>query len=299
MSNEIQTAGRARNGAVSIAYEVFGPATGEPMLLLMGTGMQMLVWNEDFCNDLVRDGFQVIRMDNRDVGLSTHLADAGEPGMFDMILRPKAAASYSLADMAADAVAVLDDMSWDAAHIVGGSLGGMIAQTMAIEFPRRVRSLTSIMSSPSARIGRATIRNSMRVAGLLQQPVHSAAEAADQMIAMYRMIGTPAENYPLDIEWLREVGAESFRRAYDPAGKLRQQVALLAAPDRTKALGAVRVPTLVMHGTADVMIRPEGGRATANAVPGAKLVLLPGVGHGAFPRAVWPTMIDNIRAIAH
>ncbi|MFE7800886.1 alpha/beta fold hydrolase [Nocardia sp. NPDC057440] len=292
------TRGQARNGEVSLAYEMFGPSTGEPLLLIMGVGAQMLLWHEDFCLELVRRGFQVVRMDNRDAGLSTHLTHLGEPRLSDLIMRPKAAARYSLGDMAADAIAVLDDLGWPSANVVGGSLGGMIAQTMAIEHPRRLRSLTSIMSSPSARIGRATIRTSMKVAALLKHPVNTAEEAGQQLIDTYRIIGTPADTYPLDDKWLEEIGALSFQRAHDPAGKLRQQAAMLAAPDRRKALAALRLPTLVMHGTADPMIRPAGARATAEAVPGAKLVMMPGVGHGAFPREVWPIMIDNICAIA-
>lgn len=290
--------GTARNGDVTLAYEVFGPSDGAPLLLLMGVGMQMLLWHDDFCRELVARGFQVARMDNRDVGLSTHLGDLGEPSLFDMIARPRAAARYSLGDMARDAVAVLDDLGWSSANIVGGSLGGMIAQTMAIDHPTRVRSLTSLASSPSARIGRARIGLSIKVARLLQQPVRSPAEAGQQLIDLYAIIGTPARNYPTDAAWLAQVGATSFQRAYDPAGKLRQQAAMLAAADRTKALAALRVRSLIMHGTADPMIRPAGGVATAKAIPGAKLLLLDGVGHGAFPRPVWPTMIDGIAAIA-
>lgn len=292
------TQGQARNGEVSLAYEVFGPSTGKPLLLIMGVGAQMLLWHEDFCLELVRRGFQVARMDNRDVGLSTHLTQHGEPSLCTMIVRPKAAARYSLGDMAHDAIAVLDDLGWPTANVVGGSLGGMIAQTMAIEQPARMRSLTSIMSSPSARIGRATIRTSMKVAAVLQQPVTSAQEAGQQLVDTYKIIGTPADNYPLDDKWLNEIGAMSFERAHDPAGKLRQQAAMLAAADRTKALAELRLPTLVLHGTADPMIRPAGGQATAKAIPGAKLVMMPGVGHGAFPREIWPIMIDNICAIA-
>lgn len=288
----------AHNGDVQLAYEVFGPDTGRPLLLIMGLGMQMLVWHDDFCNDLVQNGFQVVRMDNRDVGLSSHLEELGAPALFDMIVRPRAAARYSLGDMAADAFAVMDDMGWDTANIAGGSLGGMIAQTMAIENPRRVRSLVSIMSSPSARIGRATIRTNMKMAGLMQRPLHSAAEAGQQLIEVYRLIGTPDTNYPLDIPWLTETGARSYERAYDPEGKLRQQAAMLAAPDRTAALRKLSVPTVVLHGDADPMIRLAGGIATAAAIPGARLVAMPGVGHGAFPRAVWPTMIDNITSVA-
>lgn len=288
----------AHNGDIALAYEVLGPDGGRPLLLLMGVGMQMLLWHDDFCHALVHKGFQVVRMDNRDVGLSSHLTHLGEPGVLDMVVRPQRAARYSLADMAGDAVAVLDDMGWDTAHIAGGSLGGMIAQTIAIEHPRRVRSLTSIMSSPSARIGRATIRTSLKVANLLQQPIGSPEEAGQQLLAMYELIGTPAENYPLDVQWLQHVGALSYQRAYDPAGKLRQQAAMLAAPNRTRALRELRVPALVLHGSADPMIRPAGGLATARAIPDAKAVIMPGVGHGAFPRGVWSTMIDNIDAIA-
>jgi pimeloyl-ACP methyl ester carboxylesterase len=290
--------GRAHHADVTLAYEVFGPSTGKPLLLIMGVGMQMVLWHEDFCSELVARGFQVVRMDNRDVGLSTHLTQLGEPSLFNMIVRPKAAARYSLSDMAQDAIAVLDDLGWSSVNVVGGSMGGMIAQTMAIEHPERLRSLTSIASSPSARIGRAPIRLNIKVAGLLQQPLHSAQEAGQQLVELYKIIGTPAETYPLDVKWLNEVGATSFQRAYDPAGKLRQQAAMLAAPNRAEALSTLRLATLIMHGTLDPLILPAGGQATAKAIPGATLVMLPGVGHGAFPRQVWPTMIDNISAIA-
>jgi pimeloyl-ACP methyl ester carboxylesterase len=179
-----------------------------------------------------------------------------------MILRPHTAARYSLSDMARDAIVVVDDLGWSTANVVGGSMGGVIAQTMAIEHPERLRSLTSIASSPSARIGRASIRLNMKVARLLQQPLHSPHEAGRQIIELYKVIGTPTENYPLDTTWLAGVGATSFQRAYDRAGKLRQQAAMLAAPNRTE------------------------------------VVTLQGVGHGAFPREVWPTMINNISEIA-
>ena len=140
MTDIMSTKGMARNGKVSLAYEIFG-TSGEPILLLMGVGMQMLMWNDDFCKELVRRGFQVARMDNRDVGLSTHLSELGEPKLFDMIWRPKKAARYSVDDMASDVVAVLDGIGWKSAHIVGGSLGGMIAQQVAISYPERVRTL--------------------------------------------------------------------------------------------------------------------------------------------------------------
>jgi pimeloyl-ACP methyl ester carboxylesterase len=292
------TPGRAHNGKVSLAYEVFGPSSGTPLLLLMGLGMQMLLWHNDFCRALVARRFQVARMDNRDVGLSTHLTDLGEPSLFDMIVRPRAAARYSLSDMAGDAIAVLDDLGWETANIVGGSLGGMIAQTLAIEHPRRARSLTSIASSPSARIGRASAKLGIKVARVLSQPIDSPQQAGQRLVELYTLIGTPTTHYPLDVHWLNDIGAASFQRAYDPAGRLRQQAAMLAARNRGRALSTLTLPTLVMHGTRDPLIKPAGGYATAKAIPGAKLVMMDGVGHGAFPRQVWPTMLDNIADIA-
>jgi pimeloyl-ACP methyl ester carboxylesterase len=299
MSQEITIKqGMAKNGDVSLAYEVFGPAIGKPLLLIMGGGVQMLLWHDDFCKELVRRGFQVARMDNRDVGLSTHLNQYGKPSTFKMVFRPKAVANYLLKDMAADAVAVLDALGWRNAHIVGASMGGMIAQMMAIYYPERVCTLTSIMSTPSPKIGRSSIRLATQVGSLLQRSVHNGQEAGQQMVDMYKLIATPSKNYPLDEAWLRKVGALSYERAYDPAGMLRQQTAVLASDDRRKDLAKLHVPALVIHGDADPMSRLQGGQATAAAIPGAKLVVLPGVGHGALPRQVWLTVIDNLCAIA-
>jgi pimeloyl-ACP methyl ester carboxylesterase len=289
--------GIAQNGNVRLAYEAFGPASGEPLLLIMGVGMQMLLWRDDFCHELVKRGFQVARMDNRDVGHSTHLHQDGEPSVVRMIIQPKRVATYSLQDMAADSVAVLDALGWKSAHIVGGSMGGMIAQTMAIHFSERMRTLTSIMAPPSPRIGRGPLRTALKLAKIMKRPLRSAQEAGEQMVAIYQLIGTPQANYPLDEAWLREVGASSYERAYDSGGRLRQQAAFLAAGDLRQDLSHVRVPTLVMHGDADPLIRLEAGRATAMAIPGAQLVVLRGVGHGAFPRAVWPMIIDHICAL--
>lgn len=250
------TPGRAHNGNVSLAYEVFGPSTGTPLLLLMGLGMQMLLWHNDFCREFVARGFQVVRMDNRNVGVSTQLNHLGTPSVVDLIGRPRKAARYSLSDMAADAIAVLDDLGWESANVVGGSLGGMIAQTLALEHPARARSRTSIMSSPSAKVGRASAKLGMKVARELSQPIDSPQRAGQQLLELYALIGIPPANYPLDIDWLKDVGATCFQRAYDPAGKLRQQAAMFAAPDRSRALSTLTLPTLVMHGTLDLLIRP-------------------------------------------
>ena len=282
---------RTTGRPVEIAYETFGPPDGEPMLLVMGLGMQMLLWPDDFCAALVDSGFAVARYDNRDSGLSTHLREAGAPSLLGIMARPRAVARYHLADMAADGVAVLDALGWSSAHVVGVSMGGMIAQTMAIRHPGRVRSLTSIMSTPSTRIGRPRLR---AMALLASRPAYDRESAGRRMVKVFRIIGS--RRYAHDDVWLREAGRLSYDRGEDQAGVARQLAAINASPDRRPGLAGVRVPTLVLHGEADPMVRPSGGRATAAAVPGARLVTYPGMGHD-LPRALWDSMISEIRAV--
>jgi pimeloyl-ACP methyl ester carboxylesterase len=289
---ETMNVAKASHDGVDIAYETFGRHDGEPMLLVMGLGMQMLAWPEDFCAELVEHGFAVARFDNRDVGLSTHFRQAGAPSLPMILFRPGAVASYRLADMAGDAVAVLDALGWRSAHVVGVSLGGMIAQTVAIHHPDRVRSLTSIMSTPSPRIGRARIR---ALLALVPRRLHSRDELADRMVKVFRVIGSPG--YPTNEDWVREIARQSYDRAHDAAGVNRQLAAINASGDRRAGLAAVRVPTLVLHGGADPLVLPAGARATAAAGPGARLVTFPGMGHD-LPSELWPVMIDEIRRIA-
>jgi pimeloyl-ACP methyl ester carboxylesterase len=286
----------ARNEDIVLAYETFGPPGGEPLLLISGTGAQMLIWPEGFCTALVDRGFRVARFDNRDTGLSTHLTGASAPGWLTAMLRPSAA-PYRLHDMADDAVAVMDALGWPDAHVVGASLGGMIAQALAIRHPGRVRTLTSIMSTPSARIATmptlAAIRALARAAGT---PVTSPDQAADRAVALKRIIGSPG--YPLDEDMVRDIAARSFQRHPDAEqaerDDQRQRAAVIASGDRRPALAGLRIPALVIHGEQDPVIRPRGGRATARAIPGARLVTYPGMGHD-LPAALWPAIVDEIR----
>ena len=287
----------ARNEDIVLAYETFGPPGGEPLLLISGTGAQMLIWPEGFCTALVDRGFRVARFDNRDTGLSTHLTGASAPGWLTAMLRPSAA-PYRLQDMADDAVAVMDALGWPDAHLVGASLGGMIAQALAIRHPGRVRTLTSIMSTPSARIATmptlAAIRALARAAGT---PVTSPDQAADRAVALKRIIGSPG--YPLDEDMVRDIAARSFQRHPDAEqaerDDQRQRAAVIASGDRRPALAGLRIPALVIHGEQDPVIRPRGGRATARAIPGARLVTYPGMGHD-LPAALWPSIVAEITA---
>jgi pimeloyl-ACP methyl ester carboxylesterase len=286
----------ARSGELEVAYEVLGPLDGDPLLLVMGLGAQMVGWPDGFCAELTGRGFRVVRFDNRDVGLSTHLADAPA--------RRRRRPAYTLSDMARDAVAVLDAVGWPAAHVVGASLGGMIAQLLAVEHPDRVLSLTSIMSKPARRIGRmrtrtvlSLIRRARRLSKERGRPTTPEA-MADFMVAMQEVTGSPG--YPADrpdhLAMLRVAMARDDQGLTGPGAK-RQQAAERAARDLRPELAGLRVPTLVLHGDSDVVIRPVGGRATAAAVPGARLVEYPGMGH-ELPRPLWPDFAAEIRANA-
>ncbi|CAA9227183.1 MAG: Carboxyl esterase, a/b hydrolase [uncultured Actinomycetospora sp.] len=277
---------------IEIAYETFGDRGGRPLLLVMGLATQMLAWHEDFCGALVDRGFYVVRFDNRDIGLSTHVTDAPPPDVMAAFGGDFSSASYRLEDMADDTAGLLDALEIPAAHVVGASMGGMIAQTLAIRHPSRVLSLTSIMSTTSPAVGAATAEAS---AVLLAPPATSREEAVARTLTTYGVIGSPG--YPLDEAWLRQIAAEAYDRAYDPVGVARQLLAIAASGDRTAALADVRVPTLVVHGEDDPLVQVAGGRATAAAVPGAELLVIPGMGHN-LPRELWPQIVDAIEEVA-
>jgi pimeloyl-ACP methyl ester carboxylesterase len=288
----------AHNGTIDIVYETMGPDQNEPLLLIMGTAGQLISWPDGFCQGLVDRGFHVARFDNRDSGLSTRLTEHGRPSQLRMVFRPGSAAAYTLHDMAADAVAVLDDLGWPAAHVVGMSQGGTIAQTMATDFPERVLSLTSIASQPAPRIGQPSPRTLMTVifGNVNPRRVKTAEDNAQYIVDLQKVVGSPA--YPTDEEELREQGRRGFARGgVDLAAAQRQTAAIVASGDRRAALAGVRVPTVVIHGGSDKMIRPVAGKATADAIPGARLVMFPDMGHH-LPKPLWSPIIDEIAAVA-
>jgi pimeloyl-ACP methyl ester carboxylesterase len=255
----------------------------------MGLATQMIAWHEDFCAELAGRGFFVIRFDNRDVGRSTALRHLPAPTIRQLALRSKKAASYSLSDMAADAVGLLDELGIERAHVVGASMGGMIAQTIAIEHPQRVLSLCSIMSNTGSRWAGQPKLATYRVL-LAVQPTDR-EQFIEHVLKMYRVIGSPG--FDRDEDDLREIAARSYDRGRNPAGSGRQLAAIIASGDRTAGLRTLRVPTVVIHGTKDPLVRPSGGRATARAIPGARLTTVEGMGHD-LPREAWPRIIGAI-----
>jgi pimeloyl-ACP methyl ester carboxylesterase len=283
---------RARVGEFEFAYETFGNAGDPPVLLVMGLATQMIGWPDDFCRGLADRGLFVIRFDNRDIGLSTHLHSAGAPNLMSVLGGDHSAAPYALADLATDTVGLLDAVGLESVHLVGASMGGMIAQLVAIDHPDRVRSLTSIMSTTGAPSVGAPTEAAMAV--LLAPPATDREGAVQRTVDTYRVIGSPG--FEFDEDSLRARAGLAYDRAYDPAGVARQLTAILTTPDRTADLGRVTVPTLVIHGSDDALVNVSGGRATAAAVPGAELLVVEGMGHD-FPQEKWAEITDRITAL--
>jgi pimeloyl-ACP methyl ester carboxylesterase len=281
----------AQVGDVDLCYETFGERTAPPLLLVMGLASQMVVWEDGFCEQLAGRGYHVIRFDNRDVGHSTILRDAVVPTRWQLLLRNRKGAAYALEDMAGDAAGLLDALGVQSAHVVGASMGGMIAQLLAIRYPDRVRSLVSIMSTTgNRRVGRPD----PRVVPLLIRPAPRDREGyVRSFMATYRAIAGRA--YPPDPARMRALAERCFERGIHPAGSGRQLAAVVTAQDRTPMLRRLKLPVTVIHGDSDRLVTPSGGRATAAAIPDAKLVMVPGMGHD-LPPELWAQVIDEIVA---
>lgn len=277
---------------LELAYEQLGDPGNSPVLLIMGLGSQMISWPDGFCEQLADRGFHVTRYDNRDTGLSTHFTEAGTPDMEALLRGEAPKPPYLVEDMADDAASLLEALSVSPAHVVGVSMGGMIAQSLAINHPGSVRSLTSIMSTPSIAVGTPTEE---ALAVLMAPPPTSKEDYIENSVRTFAAIGSPG--FPQDDKWRRTIAAESYDRDPDPSGQVRQLFAIASSPDRTPGLQQLDVPALVIHGAADPLCQPEGGEATAAAIPGAELVLEGGMGHD-LPEALWSDIIGHIEALA-
>jgi pimeloyl-ACP methyl ester carboxylesterase len=283
---------------IELCYEIFGDADAEPMLMIMGLGAQMIHWDDDFCRQLAARGFRVIRFDNRDIGKSTKMTGGKRLGPVELLklrfLKIPVDAPYKLRDMAQDVVGLMDALGIPSAHIVGASMGGMIAQEIAISFPQRVRSLISIMSTT----GNPKVPPPTReaTAMLMAPPPATKEEYFERFAQTWKIlrVGSFPEDEALD----RARAERTFARGLNPAGVGRQLRAILASGSRKERLGSVKAPTLVIHGTVDPLVRPEGGQDTAASISGAKLLMVEGMGH-ALPIPMWPQIIDAIDRFAH
>lgn len=283
----------APTNGIEIAYQEIGDSDGEPLLLIMGLATQMLAWDEGFCAMLAERGFRVVRFDNRDIGGSTKIESAGLPKRTDMLLGRRRTAPYLLRDMAADTTGLMDHLGIESAHLVGASMGGMIAQTAAIRRPQRVRSLVSMMSSTGNRWIGLPAWKAFRT--LFARPGAGREAAVEHTVKVFRTIGSPG--YPMDEERIRTLSAASYDRSHSRAGVARQLHAVTASGDRTAALEKLRLPATILHGGSDPLIRPVAGRATARAIRDSRLRIFEGMGHD-LPRQLWPEFVDEIAATA-
>lgn len=284
---------RAHANGIELEYDTFGSRTAPPLMLVMGLGAQMILWEDEFCADLAESGFHVVRFDNRDIGKSTQLDHLGIPNVFEAMTAALSgqpvAAPYSLDEMADDTVALMTALGIDKAHVVGASMGGMIAQTVAIRHPDRLLSLTSIMSTPGDPTLPPATPEAMRV--LLTPPPGDREGNVERALEAWKVIGSPG--YPFDEPRMRALFGLAFDRGYNPGGVARQFAAIMKSGDRTAALRNVTVPSLVIHGAADPLVRIEAGHATAQAILGAEILVIEGMGHD-FPRGTWAPIIAAI-----
>lgn len=284
---------KAKTNNIEIEYDTFGTSSGKPLLLIMGLGSQMIVWPEEFCEALVKKGFYVIRYDNRDIGLSTKFTEAGVQNIMKVINAAqkgeKINSPYTLNDMADDAVGLLDHLKIEKAHICGASMGGMIAQTVAIRHPKRVLSLVSIMSSTGNPDLPQPKPQAMQA---LLTPAPKEREAYIKHIVNVGRI-LYGSGFPYDEELRKKFAGQAYDRSFYPDGLNRQLIAIMASGSRKSALQSVKVPTLVIHGGDDPLVPLEGGKDTANSIPNAKLLIIEGMGH-SLPPETWPQIVDAI-----
>jgi pimeloyl-ACP methyl ester carboxylesterase len=282
---------------IHIEYETFGDATAPPLLLVMGLGAQLIHWDDEFCQQLAGAGFHVIRYDNRDVGLSSKMEQASTPNLLqlyaDMQQGKKPTVAYSVEDMADDGMALLDSLNIDTAHICGASMGGMIVQTMAINHPARIRSVTSIMST-TGNPG-LTPATPEAMAALMAAPAEDRERRIEQSIATQRIIGSPG--FPFDQERARRKAILAYDRCYYPQGIARQMAAIVAQGDRSAALGQVDKPALVIHGKADPLVPVDGGIDTHEKMRGSRLMLVEGMGHD-LPPQTWAEIVPAIAEVS-
>jgi len=279
---------------IELCYQTFGSPDGEPLVLVMGLGGPMTWWDPELCTMLAEAGFHVVRYDNRDTGRSSRAKGrVNRRQLVQSFVGRGPRPPYTLNDLAADAFGLMDHLGWDSAHIAGVSMGGMIVQTMALDQPRRVRSMTSIMST----LGKRSVgwQHPSLLPMLLARRANDREAYVESSARMWKVIGSPA--FPSDLESERRRAGETFDRGISASGVLRQMVAILNQPDRSRALAALRVPTAVIHGSADKMVHVSGGRATARAVPGAELLVIDGMGHD-LPEALFATFTEVIRRTA-
>jgi pimeloyl-ACP methyl ester carboxylesterase len=287
---------RVTANGIQIEYETFGNSSDRPLLLIIGLGGQLIFWDDVLCRDLAGRGHYVIRFDNRDAGLSTKFDEAGIPDLvetFGKIMQgQKISTPYTLDDMADDTAGLLDALGIKRAHICGMSMGGMIAQTMAIRHPFRFLSLISIYSStgnPELPQPKPEV-----IQLLVAAPPNEREGFVEHMVGLFKTIA--GSGFPVDEEWTRKIIAEGYDRCFCPQGMARQLVAILTHGNRKPALASLKVPTLVIHGTADPLVPVEGGKDTAKAIPGAQLMLIEGMGHDLPHGGAWPRIVEAITA---
>ncbi|GAA1560341.1 alpha/beta hydrolase [Kribbella lupini] len=283
----------AQSNGIELYYETFGNPADPPMVLIMGVGAQLLDWPDGFCELLAGHGFQVIRFDNRDVGLSTWLDELGEVDLPGLLQGDFSTVHYRLSDLVDDLAGLLGALGLPRAHLVGASMGGGIAQQLAINSPERVSSLASIMASTSDRsVGQSALENPN---ALVPPPGADRETAIATDARLHRLIASPGS--ATTDEQLKRRATTAYDRAYHPAGIFRHIAANALAADRTNALGTLKIPTVVIHGDSDPLVDVSGGLATADAVPGAELLVIPGMGH-ELPASAWIQITDAIAANA-